>query len=697
MRIKIRVGDIFLDTFNNIDDTFYITEQRYDLRSLEQRKADYTRQIKVPRTNNNSLALDLRSNERLNNPSYPCLILIDDITFLIGFLLITDYSDKEIEIIIFGGNFELFEVLPNRSVSELDLSAYSFPWTQAGIHAIKGNTTGSTSVNTNFFDLESLDDGAGIVANFVNARDIKNWGFGFYLKTLVQEILEQVNYTVNFSAGLTSDDLFDDIVIPCPVILLGSTEDSIFGIVVRATDYVYDASVLLGVPDKVPFTVDTDPSGMWLTDEWTVPTSGDWQVIFDYTITNTYGAELTPATVEILKNSANLDTKEYYLVSNQHQRTVVTFYATAGEKVYIEVTAEYRNATRFDVVTINTAARFSLQQDLPNPTLNLVPQEWLPEMNQREVLLAFLKIFNCLINADPFSKEVNIITWNEYATSEGQDLTKNVLASQEISTQTGIDTYYRESLLTYSNDSIIDRTDTDAEAEFNDATLQQRGQILNQFFSGSDDDGTQMEVEKGAMSFKSATNFTATFGTAVFSFGQVEVFKPGDYIRYQAPTSVNDTIDRVRFATSGIAGQIYNSFPVTVTNVDVQIITINVSEITARIGRIRRAQSIGAQLFTYVNAYTGTSTLVDVNHVTFTDIQWEPLKDAYYKRLFDALRTPKILQVWMTFSTIDFYNLDYSKPVVIKHLNGKYHINKVEQFKLNQPCRVELIRINSFI
>ena len=85
------------------------------------------------------------------------------------------------------------------------------------------------------------------------------------------------------------------------------------------------------------------------------------------------------------------------------------------------------------------------------------------------------------------------------------------------------------------------------------------------------------------------------------------------------------------------------------------------------------------------------------NEVSPKDIQWEPLKDAYYKRLFDALRTPKILQVWMKFNTIEFYNLDYSKPVVIKHLNGKYHINKVEQFKLNQPCRVELIRINSLI
>ena len=58
-RLKINVNDGYLDLFKGTDDLFYITEQKYDLRSLEHRKADYTRSIKVPKTNNNSLRLGL--------------------------------------------------------------------------------------------------------------------------------------------------------------------------------------------------------------------------------------------------------------------------------------------------------------------------------------------------------------------------------------------------------------------------------------------------------------------------------------------------------------------------------------------------------------------------------------------------------------------------------------------------------------
>ena len=79
------------------------------------------------------------------------------------------------------------------------------------------------------------------------------------------------------------------------------------------------------------------------------------------------------------------------------------------------------------------------------------------------------------------------------------------------------------------------------------------------------------------------------------------------------------------------------------------------------------------------------------------NIQMVNIYNAYYKSLFDALQHPKIVTVWMNFSINQFINLDLLKPVFINDLNGYFYINKIEQFKLNSPCRVELIRINALI
>ncbi len=700
MRVKIRVGSTFLETFSNTDDLFYVTEQVYDLKALENRKANYTRELQVPRTDINSNVLNLQSNERLDNPSYSCVVLLDDITFFYGNIIVTSFTDVTISLIIFAGNFDLFESLPNKSVKDLNLNAYSFPWTQAGISAQKTNTDGCTSCNTNFFDLKTLDDGTGVVQNFTNSWDIKNWGFAFYYKTLVTEILSQSGYTVNYDANLAADDLFLDLVIPCPVILPGSQEDIVAGVVDRTTDYVYDASILLGIPDRISFVDSTgtgDPNNMWngTNDEWVLPISGEWTVIFDYTVTVTGNADLGPAEISLLVNGQEQITRQWYSgTTNVYDRIVFNFTANAGDLIYIEAFAESRNPSRYDVLTIFTGAQFFLQQNIPDPTGNLYPQDWLPDINQNEALMGFLKVFNALIIANPFSKQATIIRYIDYIKATAQDLSNN-LTTDEIEYETSIATYYKQSLLTYNNDR-IDRTDTDKQVDFNDALLQQRGTILSQLFSGSDDDGTNMEVEAASMSFRTAQNFSFTTGTNIFSFGQLETFKVGDYLRYQGATSVNDEIHRIRF-TGPTGGQTYNNFASTQTNVDVQIIEIRTNDIIPRLAMIDRGQSIGRQLFTRVNGYTGTTVLVDVNVIIFTPITWEKLEDEYYKPLFDAVRTAKIVYAWMKFDTLEFYNIDYSRPCYIKQLNGTFHINKLEQYKLNQLCRVELIRINQIV
>ena len=90
-----------------------------------------------------------------------------------------------------------------------------------------------------------------------------------------------------------------------------------------------------------------------------------------------------------------------------------------------------------------------------------------------------------------------------------------------------------------------------------------------------------------------------------------------------------------------------------------------------------------------------TNTPVDLYKVGV--LSMNTIHNTYYRKLFDALQTPKILPVWMVFDAVDIYNIDILKPVKIDGLNGDYYINKIDQWKLNQPCLVELIRINQLI
>jgi hypothetical protein len=51
----------------------------------------------------------------------------------------------------------------------------------------------------------------------------------------------------------------------------------------------------------------------------------------------------------------------------------------------------------------------------------------------------------------------------------------------------------------------------------------------------------------------------------------------------------------------------------------------------------------------------------------------------------------------MNFSASDFADIDFLKPVTIDGMQGSFFINKIEQYKLNTPCRVELIRLNDLV
>ena len=74
-------------------------------------------------------------------------------------------------------------------------------------------------------------------------------------------------------------------------------------------------------------------------------------------------------------------------------------------------------------------------------------------------------------------------------------------------------------------------------------------------------------------------------------------------------------------------------------------------------------------------------------------LKWDNLKTTYYQFLVDALEKPFILQARINIPTISLLNLNPLAPVYVEDYNAYFYINKLEQWKLNTSCRVELIQI----
>ena len=74
-------------------------------------------------------------------------------------------------------------------------------------------------------------------------------------------------------------------------------------------------------------------------------------------------------------------------------------------------------------------------------------------------------------------------------------------------------------------------------------------------------------------------------------------------------------------------------------------------------------------------------------------MKWSELKTEYYQLLVDTMAKPFIIKAWINIPTISLLKLNPLAPVYVEDYNAYFYINKLEQWKLNTSCRVELIQI----
>lgn len=701
MRVKIQLERGYLDLYPSTDGLFYVTKQIYDILNLQQRQADFTRSLSIPKTTNNLTLLNLYSNEQFNNDAFDCIILIDNISVFKAVLYINMLRYESVEINIYAGNFILFESIPNESIKTLDFSDLAITWTVGGITSEISNTSGPIFCRASWYDETTFSERFNFGGNgkeLTDSYDIKVMGYFFYFKTIFEKIIN--NAGLSLDASSYSENIFyKNLVLACPTSFLNT--DSV-------TDYAKNGKVadqtVYGAATYTDLTFPTaiDDSGvLWDTGthEYNIAVNGEYTIKINYDVDYVKNSSYGAGVIDIQKNgSINLATAPFFASGNYSGTLSVTVTLTNAD--YISFRANGAFSGGADIIKVKAATTIELIES-GGAAAEISPNDYFPEINQRTFFIEFLKIINGFLSVNPLTGLCKIVSLDDILYSMPQDWTANIIESER-EELIGLP-FYKQSDFIYSNDSNLRRSDADSQAIINNDSLINRGVVLQSEFSASDNSFIQdtapaeqnfarISIPFYTIEYESVEGFNITSGSPSFNFDEEQNFSAGDYIYY------DDMFYRIKSVSSAYDGVLYDpaSSSSAITGGTVKIVRLSVNDITPRIALVNFDKQTSVKIDQ--NIFNDpSSTSYNLYEAEFSGLQMGNIISAFYKRLFDALQTPKVISALFMFNPLEFQNIDMQRPVQIKGINGLYYINSIQQYKVNEPCLVELVRINTLI
>ena len=696
--MKILVNDIALDLFPNTENQFFINKQIYDIRSLQTRKSDFTRTLELPASANNLDALGLNTNRNLTGSKFDCLLDIDGIIISKGFLFVFESTNFTISINIYSGNFDLFNNIPNESIKELNLSSYNFPFSVAGFVALATATDGPVLSRHYWVDEETIYyDGAN--ADYNGVLDIKQAGFDIFQKTLFELIIENAGYTLDDS-NLSSNDYYNNLVLACPLpaFLLEDIAGTSESDVTLSGNFTYNPTSSTG-KGVVPWdSVTADPLSVFDAINYTfvIATAGTYIVECNYNIDYTQNIPAS-GTIQLELNGSVIDSDTYFIGASGIVGTLTAFQTFAVNDVLrVCVRCGYIDASNRDQIVVNTASNFTIEQTSSPVSGDVIVSDWLPDINQKQFIRDFCKFFNLIFEVDPYTKTITPKFFKDYISETPQEI-GTLDASKPVKQILELP-YYRQSKFEFANDDLL-REDSDFIITIDrDQNINVAGTILNIDYSNSDlsefqGTGTNsLYTPHYRWSWERFKNFSISSGASNFTLSttdQTVSFIPGQYICYGA-SGLRNHIHRISTRTGLGTGTFYNNSNITVSNIDAFLITVERNDISPRHGLLvdeSGSLNVNSDRFTPV---TGTNAACK----TFTALTMETIYNEFYTEFINIISEPNFISCYMVFSTVEVYQLAMDKPIIVRPFTGKYHINKIEQWKVNQPCLVELIRLN---
>lgn len=193
--VNIKIGSEYLDLFPN--ELIAWTIEDSDLSNVVAITGLYTNAFTIPDTVNNKRLLNYSTNPLLSASAYTRIdasLLNDQTVLSVGYIRLREYREQqgEIEIEFLGSQTDLFEVIGDAELSDIDFSDLDHTYNNGNVIAGLTNTEGYVYVPVNYgiFDFKAVTDGI----------DLGEIYPAVYLKDIVKRLVRDAEFKIEGDA-----------------------------------------------------------------------------------------------------------------------------------------------------------------------------------------------------------------------------------------------------------------------------------------------------------------------------------------------------------------------------------------------------------------------------------------------------------------------------------------------------------------
>ena len=310
----------------------------------------------------------------------------------------------------------------------------------------------------------------------------------------------------------------------------------------------------------------------------------------------------------------------------------------------------------------------------------------LPEITQKQFVKEVFNLFNIL--AVEKDRVVTLSLFEDIPKEAPVTLAINSL--KETSFFGSFQTYGRSNIFKYQDNEAVERKDANTSFQVLDNTLIAEAIKIESAFSATDISAvpqmtTSLVVPNYELEYYFVTDnkMSTSSGSVNFSTLERNSIEGGDLI------SVGGDRRRVISMVSDFIGVVDVPFPNNSQDQDWYHWRYNKNDVALHIGKaIFNNTGLNVQDGGTEAGYTNYSK------ATFDPLRFENLKLNYYKLLVDSFERPFRVLAWCSFGVLKYLAINGKQPIYIESLDTYFYANKLEQWKFNGSCRVELIKIN---
>jgi hypothetical protein len=654
LKIQILESGEYLDLFPG--ELFGLNYQVYDLGSIETRAGTFSNDFSVPNTAHNKAALgNVTQTNVLQSPNrvfdaIPAQCYQNGIQVSKGFIQVVETLENEgaINLCFYGDNIDVFELLKDKNLTDLDFSEFTHTYNAANIIASFSNTSGYIYP---VCDYGLFEDRASAT---INQGEIFP---AIYIHNVLSKIFNAIGYKLD--GTLLNRALYKKSFLPFTQGTFGYTAEfaGTKSFYVKSDTAATKFSLpngttaLFNFQQKIPGFLGNDLFNL-TTDTYTA--THPYKIQLSFLITQVGGSVFVP-TLRILKNGITIS-----ISGLGGKRISATTTVQAGDTIQFQCESNGGGTSTFYGYGQGLVLKDFVSGMEMDPTVVM------PDMLQTDFLKFILFRFQGVMSVDPFTKTVYLNQFNDIKNKPSEDWSDKVDISKEVKTNyfDVLEGYAKINNALYSIDS-----EDKYQAEYNSNNIIPFGggtfTLENDFLEG---ETTVFE-----------TPFSPTM--VIESFGNNKILLP--YIpRYLNPadtTNVNVPEPRILTMYGSISlDQISEITSMSILGTTVSEIPFSYfykSQYGSDVDTVKDSLAFGVQAGIFAPNDLGAF-------------------ESDYLYLITILQNPEIKRAYLRLNQIDMVNLDFLKKKYFERFGGYFYLNIIENYDgSGNSVECELIKI----